>query len=129
MKYMQVLIQMILFYPPLQYKILWPQEKLDKQYWNEVASGTKIQHRYNKKRFSYQHIYRRTSTQIILHCLNIKRKNHYQTHKEISCIIYDRRFGINELVHEDINAEKGVLLWLPSYGCCRVLLCLIGFRV
>jgi len=37
MKFMQVPIKMIPFYPPPHYKSLWLQEKQDKQYWNEIA--------------------------------------------------------------------------------------------
>ena len=37
MKYMQASIKMIPFYPPSQYKFLWPQGEQDKQYWNKIV--------------------------------------------------------------------------------------------
>ena len=37
MKYMQSPIKTMPFYPPLHYKSLWPQEKQNEQYWNEIT--------------------------------------------------------------------------------------------
>ena len=61
---------------------------------------------------SYQNIYRRTTLQILFHCINIIRPNHHRTYKENDHIIHDWRFSIIRLVHENMDAKTGILLQL-----------------
>ena len=54
MKYMQLLVKTIPFYPPPHYKFIWPQGEQDKQYCNEIAvKFLKLNHNTNMtgKRF------------------------------------------------------------------------------
>ena len=44
------------------------------------------------------------------------RRNHYRTNKKVGYIIYGWRFGIDGLVHENMNTKKGILLQLIPHS-------------